>query len=125
MTQKKVVSVMFAAVLSFGAAPALAQICAPAQPCGDVNDSQDVTIADALSVLRRSIELPVSLTCGCDGDTNVVAGLLETGQTNCWPRNDATNPVPLVPCLGTGEDGEYREGVPLEYVDNGDRTITD
>lgn len=107
------------------ALPAGAQMCAPAQPCGDVNNSQSVTVADALSVLRHSIELPASLTCSCGGDGIVVAGLIETGQTNCWPRNDSSNPVPLVNCPGTGEDGDYKMGAPLQYVDNGDGTITD
>jgi hypothetical protein len=107
------------------ALPAGAQLCAPAQPCGDVNDSQNVSVADALSVLRHSIGLPTSLICSCGGDGATVAGLLETGQTNCWPRNDSAAPVPLAPCAGTGEDGEYRKGATLQYVDNGDGTITD
>lgn len=121
-------SVIFTLAAVFGAAfaePAGAQMCAPAQPCGDVNNSQDVTIADALSVLRHTIELPTSLQCSCGGDGITVAGLLETGQTNCWPRNDSSTPVPLAPCPGTGEDGEYLRGASLQYVDNGDGTITD
>jgi hypothetical protein len=126
MNMNRPVSLALTALLATAfALPASAQICAPAQPCGDVNDSQDVTIADALSVLRRSIELPVSMTCSCSGDGDVVAGLLATGQTNCWPRNDSTNPVPLAPCAGTGEDGEFTQGVALDYVDNGDGTISD
>jgi hypothetical protein len=121
-------SVVVALTALLGAAfalPAGAQMCAPAQPCGDVNNSQDVTVADALSVLRHSIDLPTSLICSCGGDGVTVAGLLETDQTNCWPRNDAAAPVPLTPCPGTGEDGEFLKGAALEYVDNGDGTITD
>lgn len=121
-------SVVIALATLLGAAvvlPAHAQICAPAQPCGDVNSSQTVTIADALSVLRRSIELPVNMTCSCGGDGIVVAGLLATGQNYCWPRNDYTVPVPFAPCQDTGEDGEYLKGASLQYVDNHDGTITD
>jgi hypothetical protein len=126
MNKTKTVVIALAALLGTAISlPAGAQMCAPAQPCGDVNSSQDVTIADALSVLRHSIELPTSLICSCGGDGVTVAGLLETGQTNCWPRNDASNPVPLAPCAGTGEDGEYLRGAALQYVDNGDGTITD
>lgn len=125
---KKIRPVVFALAALLGVAfalPAEAQICAPAQPCGDVNNSQDVTIADALSVLRHSIDLPTSLICSCGGDGVTVAGLLETGQSNCWPRNDAVSPVPLTPCAGTGEDGEFLKGAARQFEDNGDGTITD
>lgn len=126
MNKTKTVVIALAALLGTAISlPAGAQMCAPTQPCGDVNNSQDVTIADALSVLRHSIELPTSLTCTCGGDGVTVAGLLETGQTNCWPRNDASTPVPFAPCAGTGEDGELLRGAALQYVDNGDGTITD
>ena len=43
-----------------------------------------------------------------------------TGQTTCW---DSSGNV--IPCAGTGQDGELRKGAPLAYVDNGDGTITD
>src|SRR5947207_13610116 len=43
-----------------------------------------------------------------------------TGQTTCW---DTTGSV--IPCAGTGQDGDFGEGAPLAYVDNGDGTVTD
>src|SRR5947208_855784 len=43
-----------------------------------------------------------------------------TGQTTCW---DGSGNV--IPCAGTGQDGELRKGAPLTYVDNGDGTVTD
>jgi hypothetical protein len=43
-----------------------------------------------------------------------------TGQTTCWDSDGET-----IPCAGTGQDGELRNGAVLTYVDNGDGTITD
>src|SRR5438034_562902 len=43
-----------------------------------------------------------------------------TGQTTCW---DTTGSA--IPCAGTGQDGDFGEGAPLAYVDNGDGTVTD
>src|SRR5205809_4997267 len=43
-----------------------------------------------------------------------------TGQTTCW---DGSGNV--IPCAGTGQDGELRKGAPLAYVDEGDGTVTD
>ncbi len=43
-----------------------------------------------------------------------------TGQTTCWDSN-----VNIIPCAGTGQDGEIRAGARLRYTDNGDGTITD
>ena len=43
-----------------------------------------------------------------------------TGQTTCWDSNGN-----VIPCAGTGQDGELREGAPLAYVDHGDGTVTD
>src|SRR2546430_1839922 len=43
-----------------------------------------------------------------------------TGQTTCWDSNGN-----VIPCAGTGQDGELRKGAPLAYVDEGDGTVTD
>jgi hypothetical protein len=43
-----------------------------------------------------------------------------TGQTTCW--NTAGQ---VIPCAGTGQDGDFQAGAPLAYTDNGDGTITD
>src|SRR5207245_6844069 len=43
-----------------------------------------------------------------------------TGQTTCWDSNGN-----VIPCAGTGQDGELRKGAPLAYVDHGNGTVTD
>ena len=43
-----------------------------------------------------------------------------TGQTTCWGVAGS-----VVPCAGTGHDGEIQAGATLAYVDNGNGTITD
>jgi hypothetical protein len=43
-----------------------------------------------------------------------------TGQTTCWSSSGS-----VIPCAGTGEDGELRKGAPLTYTDRGDGTIAD
>lgn len=46
-----------------------------------------------------------------------------TGQTNCYDSSGS-----LISCEETGQDGEYRSGVPWpvpRFTDNGDGTVTD
>jgi len=43
-----------------------------------------------------------------------------TGQTTCWDTGGT-----VVPCSGTGQDGDVEAGSHLAYTDNGDGTITD
>ena len=46
-----------------------------------------------------------------------------TGQTLCYDSNGT-----VIPCAGTGQDGEYQKGVPRptpRFTDNGDGTVTD
>jgi hypothetical protein len=43
-----------------------------------------------------------------------------TGQTTCW---DSSGNV--IPCAGTGQDGDFQAGKTLSYIDNGNGTITD
>jgi hypothetical protein len=43
-----------------------------------------------------------------------------TGQTTCWNSSGV-----VIPCAGTGHDGEVQAGATLAYLDNGDGTITD
>ena len=76
-----------------------------------------------------SLGLP-SGSLGCDSscqfDTAGCAGACmnrlfpATGQTTCW--NSAGT---VIPCAGTGNDGEVQAGATLAYTDNGDGTITD
>ena len=43
-----------------------------------------------------------------------------SGQTICWNGSGV-----VIPCAGTGQDGDTQAGAPLSYTDNGDGTITD
>jgi hypothetical protein len=47
--------------------------------------------------------------------------LPDTGQTKCY---QTVSPYAAIPCVGTGQDGEYTIN-PLSYTDNGDNTVTD
>jgi hypothetical protein len=64
----------------------------------------------------------VACAPGCRLDTSgcVAVRLPATGQTTCWDSAGA-----VVPCAGTGQDGDFLRGGPLAYVDNGDGTVTD
>jgi hypothetical protein len=73
-----------------------------------------------------------ALIDGCFADLNAAltgtpnpvcvpgAAFPATGQTTCW---DSTGTV--IPCAGTGQDGDLTAGAALSYTDNGDGTITD
>lgn len=62
-------------------------------------------------------------TSGCGYDVGACqnAGLLATGQTICWALGGPNQ----VPCPNTGQDADYKRGSELDYIDNGDGTITD
>ncbi len=107
------------------APPVAAQVCAPAQECGDVNGIEGISVADALGVLRRSIGLSVDLTCSCMGGEDPTGILTETGQTMCWDPLDVTAPIDPIDCPGTGQDGDFKMGLPADFVSNGDGTVTD
>jgi hypothetical protein len=69
----------------------------------------------------------LACTAGCAFDTSNCApapltpgGFPATGQTTCWNSSGT-----VIPCAGTGHDGESRAGSPLAFLDNGDGTITD
>ncbi len=55
--------------------------------------------------------------CGCGPSSGSFPA---TGQTTCW--NSAGT---VIPCAGTGHDGEIQAGATLSYTDNGNGTITD
>jgi hypothetical protein len=57
---------------------------------------------------------------------------IKTGFTTCYAgfplQAGSPPPVPpgtVIPCAGTGQDGEFQAGLAPAYVDNGDGTITD
>lgn len=45
---------------------------------------------------------------------------LKTGQTTCYDTAGS-----VIPCAGTGQDGELQKGLARSCVDNGDGTVTD
>lgn len=60
---------------------------------------------------------------GVSGVAPISGGLPKTGQTQCWDTIGT-----LIPCAGTGQDGEYQKGFPIggaRFTDNGNNTITD
>ena len=57
---------------------------------------------------------------GSPNPSSPPCALPATGQTTCW---DSAGRV--IPCAGTGQDGDIQAGAPLGYTDNGDGTITD
>lgn len=123
--QRTVLALTLAA--SFAVVPPVsAQVCSPAFPCGDINGSDDVTVADALAVLRRSIGLSVDMICLCDGGGECPAGgVIQSVQSLCWDPLDLQAPISEIDCAGTGQDGELQAGLEPMFVDNLDGTITD
>jgi hypothetical protein len=83
---------------------------------GDVNDDGFFDVLDA-TVLRRALaDLGPGMTQGC------ISELPATGQTRAYhaDKNDGV-PGPV----SVADDGTIRAGAALNYVDNGDGTITD
>ncbi len=67
--------------------------------------------------------LACSAGCGLDvsGCSPLALGSFSaTGQATCWDSSGT-----VIPCAGTGHDGEIQAGAAHAYVDNGDGTITD
>ncbi len=106
-------------------------VCTPAVKgtayCGDgvKNGSEACDAADLGGATCTSEGFATgTLACGqgCTLDTSGCTPIAfpATGQTTCW--NTAGS---VIPCAGTGHDGDVQAGAPLAYVDNGDGTITD
>src|SRR5213083_2131872 len=80
-----------------------------------------------LAALCLTWVAPAAAQCGTTTTTSTTTTTLmtgcalpATGQTTCW---DSSGNV--IPCAGTGEDGERRGGAPLAYADHGDGTVAD
>lgn len=101
---------------------------APVSTCGNgVKDGAEQCDASDLggqicSGLGYALGGTLGCTAGCAYDTAACVGqtVPESGQTTCW---NAAGTV--VPCAGTGHDGDVRAGAPLAYQLNADGTITD
>jgi hypothetical protein len=89
----------------------------PASVCTTVGDTASVEAnVDAL-VCTAVAALENQPSCGGGPAPRLFPA---TGQLTCW---NAAGQV--VPCGGTGQDGDIRAGAALAYQDNGDGTITD
>jgi len=68
--------------------------------------------------LQRSLFLvPAALALGWTAAVNQFPA---TGQTTCWDSSGT-----VIPCAGTGQDGDIQAGKTLKYKDNGNGTIKD
>lgn len=87
--------------------------------CPSVDDVAPVEeyVAECVEGVAAAVGGGVLPTCDGGGGG---AGLPATGQTEC--RDDVGT---VIPCAGTGQDGDVLAGVPRSFTDNGDGTITD
>jgi Protein of unknown function (DUF1566) len=104
-------------------------VCAlPGPTCGngmiDPGEQCDGTNLNGATCTSLGFTNGGTLSCTASCDFNLSGcksqAFLATGQTTCW---DSSGNV--VPCGGTGQDGDKKTGAPLAYVDNGDGTVTD
>jgi len=101
---------------------------APSSTCGNgVKDGAEQCDAADLggqtcAGLGYALGGTLSCTAGCGFNTAACSGQAfpESGQTTCWNSSGT-----VIPCSGTGHDGDIRAGAPLAYQDNADGTITD
>jgi hypothetical protein len=84
------------------------------------NDGPCVTFDDLATMEAKVDTFVGDVVMTLEDIPHVRCGFPATGQTTCW---DETGTV--IPCAGTGHDGDTHAGAPLAYVDNGDGTITD
>jgi Protein of unknown function (DUF1566) len=86
---------------------------------------QGVIPADCIGSLHEgdpAAAIAVALA-NCGPVSDIPAPVPQTGQTQCW---DAAGT--LIPCEGTGQDGDLQAGVPLpspRFTDNGNGTVRD
>ena len=106
-------------------------LCTPAvkgtEFCGDgsINGSEDCEPADpggetCVSQGFANGTLACAADCAFDTSGCDRVALPATGQVTCWDSSGS-----VVPCAGTGHDGDIQAGAQLSYEDNGDGTITD
>jgi hypothetical protein len=87
---------------------------------GETCDAPDLGGASCASV-GFPLGGPLGCTATCLYDSSgCLRTFPATGQTICW---NATGTV--IPCIGTGQDGDVQAGATLSHTDNGDGTVTD
>src|SRR5207253_2901080 len=138
-------------VVNIGDALVVAQYDVGLRTCGvapfshpevcDVNGDAACDIGDALRMAQCDVGLiGCAFTCGsfaCSSTTTTTTTTSTssttttttappachfpaTGQKTC---RDSSGTV--IPCAGTGQDGDLQKGAPLSYTNNGDGTVTD
>lgn len=106
-----------------------AAAAAAATTCPSMGD--EAPIADFVDACVQSIAIAVAggplgpdpLTCASDLATcqaQPPAAPLKTGRITCHDDGGF-----VIPCAGTGQDGESQKGIPRDFTDNGDGTISD
>lgn len=87
---------------------------------GEQCDGSDLGGSSCESLGRSGGTLGCTTECRFDVSGCASGALPATGQTSCWNKDGA-----VIPCTGSGHDGELQAGADLAYVDHGDGTITD
>ncbi|MBY0276415.1 DUF1566 domain-containing protein [Candidatus Binatia bacterium] len=87
---------------------------------GEQCDGADLGGSSCESLGRSGGTLGCSTECRFDVSGCATGALPATGQTSCWNKDGV-----VIPCAGSGHDGEIQAGADLAYVDHGDGTITD
>ena len=85
----------------------------------DAQQSAGVCLAD-LNACAANLETCTTDLSTCHATPAAATKLSASGQTTCWNGSGV-----VIPCAGTGQDGDTQAGAPLSYTDNGDGTITD
>jgi hypothetical protein len=83
-------------------------------------ESTTSTTTSSTTVTTTSSTTTTTTTTTSTTVTTTTCPLPATGQTTCWNSSGV-----VIPCGGTGHDGDVQKGAPLSYMDNGDGTITD
>lgn len=95
-------------------------------PLNVIDCNADLTICDDdLSTCDTDLSTTNADLGNCESDLSAcaatpIAQTVRTGQQSCFNAAGST-----IPCAGTGHDGELQKGVPRNFTNNGDGTITD
>jgi hypothetical protein len=97
---RRLATLVLVALCSASASPAGAV-------CGDFNQSGSVTTLDGLMVLRRSVDLPATLHCGCEGctvTTSTTSTTDDNAEDECFGDEDCADWGPDFICQFTNLD---------------------
>ncbi len=75
-----------------------------------------------LAQTQTDLNMCIADLAACQAAT-ALASVPQTGQTSCWDASGV-----MIPCAGTGQDGEFQNGVAPpnpRFTDHGNGTVTD